>query len=41
MRERGTEGDRVGLPSWEGGRKEGGREGGREVTRVKPGNQLV
>ena len=38
MRERAwTEGDRVGLPSWEGGRKEGGRE----VTRVKPGNQLV
>ena len=37
MRERGTEGDRVGLPAWEGGRKEGGRE----VTRVKPGNQLV
>ena len=24
-RETGTEGDRVGLPSWEGGRKEGGR----------------
>ena len=28
MRERGTEGDRVGLPSWEGVRKEGGRQGG-------------
>ena len=27
-RETGTEGDRVGLPPCEGGRKEGGREGG-------------